>query len=215
MSAEIVARSGMPPPYCVGVMHENGRKRATCGTTALGLHLRGHSGGPERSRSRSRVPRRACTMAFGLHARGRLDASSRPVCAPGRDSRASHMRHNGLSVTPMRLRLTGPTARRQVAGTRCGQLGRVVPGRRKPQRVSARRWSGANAPGNTNSAPARGRVRLGARAIPDGSADQMSPRGGHRAIPRAFQQSPRASFGQWVEAGERTSPDLASVRRQP
>ena len=44
-------------------------------------------------------------MASGLHARGRLDASPRPVCAPGRDSRAGHLRHNGLSVTPIRLRL--------------------------------------------------------------------------------------------------------------
>ena len=102
MSADIAVRSGMRQPYCVGKMHENGRKRATCGTTALGIHLRGRSGDAERSRPRSRVRRRACTMAFGLHARGHLDAPSDPVCAPGRDSRAGHQQHNGRSVTPIR-----------------------------------------------------------------------------------------------------------------
>ncbi len=106
----------MPPPYCVGKMHENGRKRATCGTTASGIHLRGRSVGPGRSRPRSRASRRACTMAFGLHERGRIGPSRGPVCALGPDPRACHQQHNGLSVTPIRFRLSGATMRRQVAG---------------------------------------------------------------------------------------------------
>ena len=149
-------------------MPRNARKRPkTCNMRhdRVGPTPTGPSGGAERSRPRCRVFRRARTMASGLHARGRPDAPSNPVCAPGRDSIASHLRHDGYSVTPMRLRPTGPTVRRRVGGTRCGQLRRVAPDRRKPQRVgagrvSARRWSVANAPGNTNSAPARDRVRL-------------------------------------------------------
>ena len=70
-------------------MRENGRKwPKTCKMwhDRVGHTPTGALGRRRAERSRSRVSRRACTITVGLHVGGRLDASSRPVCAPSRDS---------------------------------------------------------------------------------------------------------------------------------
>ena len=115
-------RRDMIQAYCAGKVHENGRKSAQSSTTELGIRQFGRSAGFAGGRPKSRVGRRACTVAFGLHQKGRLDPSPSPVCVPGRGPGAGHQQHNGVSVTPIRFWPTGPMTRRQVARPRRGRL---------------------------------------------------------------------------------------------